>query len=67
MPVPYFNGLKIALASLLMGLPLWLSLKYLGLYALAAQVLVGGMVYFVLLCLLNVGGYRTGLLRWIFA
>ena len=62
-PIPYLDGLKIALASLLMVLPLWLTTEYQGFYALAAKVLVGGTLYLVLIGLLNVGGYRTELLQ----
>lgn len=62
-PIPYRTGLKIAIASLLMGLSLWLSPQYRGFYALVAQVLAGGIVYLVLAGLLNVGGYRTMILR----
>jgi O-antigen/teichoic acid export membrane protein len=63
MPVPYLDGFKIAAASLLMGLPLWLSLEYQGIYALGVQVLGGCIVYLFFLCLLDAGGYRTNLLR----
>ena len=63
MPIPYRDGLKIALASLLMGLLLWPSLKYQGAYALVTQVTVGAVAYAVLVWFLNVGGYRTKLLR----
>jgi len=63
LPIPYQDGLKIALASVLMGLLLWPSLKYQGLYALVAQVMVGSLAYVVLVGLFNVGGYRTKLLR----
>lgn len=62
-PIPYQDGLKITLASVLMGLLLWPSLKYQGLYALVAQVMVGSLAYVVLVGLFNVGGYRTKLLR----
>jgi O-antigen/teichoic acid export membrane protein len=62
-PIPYSDGFKIAMASLFMGLALWLSLEYQGLYALITQVLLGGVVYLILLGLLNVEGSRTILLR----
>ena len=62
-PIPLWDGLKAALASLIMGLLIWPSLKYQGLYALAVQVLSGGLIYLVLLGLFNVGGYRTEVLR----
>lgn len=63
MPIPYQDSFKIAIASMLMGLTLWLSLEYQGFYVLIAQVLVGGTLYSVLIGLLNVGGYRSRLLR----
>ena len=62
-PIPYSDGFKIILASLIMALPLWLSLEYQGFYALSAQVLSGCAVYSALLALLNVDGYRSRILR----
>jgi O-antigen/teichoic acid export membrane protein len=62
-PIPYLDGFKIALASLLMGLLLWLFPAYDGFYALMVQVFAGGTLYLVLIGMLNVGEYRTKLLR----
>lgn len=62
-PIPYWDGFKIALASLLMGLPLWLISEYRGFYVLVAQVFAGGIVYLVLVALFNVSGSRTKFMR----
>lgn len=63
MPAPYFDGFKIAMASLFMGLLLWPSLEYQGIYALGAQVMGGLTVYLLLISLFDVGGYRIKLWR----
>jgi O-antigen/teichoic acid export membrane protein len=66
-PIPYKEGFRITMASLLMGVPLWLIPVHQGLYALASQILVGGTAYMVLLVLLNVGECRTRLFRKLMA
>lgn len=63
MSIPYFDGLKIALASALMGLLLLQSPVHNDLYMLAAQVLIGGTAYLISIGLLNVCGSRTWVLR----
>lgn len=62
-PFPFYDGLKVTLASLLMGGILLFTLKYKGIYALVAQVGGGALVYTVLVGLLDIGGYRSKLLR----
>jgi len=61
-PIPYRAGLKIAVASLLMGLLLSFTLTYQGLYALIMQVMLGSVLYATMAVLLNVGECRAKIL-----
>lgn len=57
-PVPFRDLIKIALASSIMALLVWINREPQGAYALAAQVLGGAIIYIGLIGILNVGGYR---------
>lgn len=62
-PFPFRDFLKIFIASILMGLPLWPHRECLGISALVWQVLTGCVVYAALLGIFNVGRYRSRLFR----
>jgi O-antigen/teichoic acid export membrane protein len=62
-PIPYLEWLKIAFASLLMGILLNSTLIYHGLYILIIQVMLGFLSYAMMAVLLNVGECRAKILR----
>lgn len=62
-PVPFIDMFKIVVASSIMAFIVWLNREPHGLYALAAQVLGGAIIYAVLIGIMNVGSYREVILR----